>query len=119
MFKEQFSVTIYTVKLMVLFISLSIVNFIVVVALLKESRNLSMSVLELLYTIRISSTYREYPKISLIRSTIYILVCSLNFRYISERMKDVGHPLHVRYFGRRICSENRSRFVSLWHPSLG
>jgi hypothetical protein len=46
-------------KFMVLFISFSIVNFIVGVALLKESRNICLSVLESLYTIRIWSTY-EY-----------------------------------------------------------
>jgi hypothetical protein len=64
--KERFSFPSYIVmsrKLTVLSISFSIVNFIVGTRLLKELKPSSVSVMESLYAMCASSTYRKYPEL--------------------------------------------------------
>jgi len=57
-----------------------------------------MSVMELLYMMSISSTYRKDPKMLFRIRTSYIAVCSTYNRWISEKIEEVGLPLQVQYF---------------------
>ena len=101
MLNEKFSILLCNVmskKLVLLSKSFSMENVIVGIALLKKCRSLSTSVLESLYTIRISSTYQKQPRMLFCNSIVHNFVLSMNCKYISERSEDVGAPIARRAF---------------------
>ena len=80
-------------NLILLSVSFSIVNLILGVGLLKELKTSCMFVMDLLYTIKMSSTHQKYPTVWFCTRMSNIAVLSMCFRKISEKMEEVGDPI--------------------------
>ena len=78
---------------MLLLFSCSMVNGSVDVAFLKRFSTSCIIVWFSLYIIKMSSTYRNYPRMLCWISMFGSTVCSRNCRYISERIDDIGAPI--------------------------
>jgi hypothetical protein len=73
-------------KLILLFISSSIVNFIVGIKLLNILETSHMLVVVLLYMMRVSSAYQKYSMVWCFIRMSYMAVFSMYCRYISKNI---------------------------------
>ena len=81
-----------TRKLILFSVSFSIVNLILGVISLKDSKTSCMFVMVSLYTIKVSSTYWKYPTMLLCTRMSNVAAFSMCCRKLSEKMDEVGNP---------------------------